>query len=36
MRGFAGAGFASLFGLLICIIPAIAGPGLPSDRLNGY
>jgi len=36
MRGFAGAGFASLFGLLICIIPAIAGAWFafrPTERL---
>ena len=36
MRGFAGAGFASLFGLLICIVPAVAGAWFafrPTERL---
>jgi hypothetical protein len=36
MRGIAGASFASLFGLLICIVPAVAGAWFafrPSERL---
>ncbi len=36
MRGFSHAGFASLFGLLICIVPTIAGAWFalrPSERL---
>lgn len=36
MRGLAGASFASLFGLLLCTIPAIAGACFafrPSERL---
>ena len=36
MRGLAGSGFASLFGLLICLIPAVAGAWFafrPSERL---
>jgi hypothetical protein len=36
MRGIAGASFASLLGLLICIVPAVAGAWFafrPSERL---
>lgn len=36
MHGLAGASFASLFGLLICMVPAVAGAWFafrPSERL---
>lgn len=36
MRGIAGASFASLFGLLICMVPAVTGAWFayrPSERL---
>ena len=36
MRGIAGASFASLFGLLLCMVPAVAGAWFalrPSERL---
>ena len=36
MRGLGGSGYASLFGLLICVIPAMAGAWFafrPSERL---
>ena len=36
MRGFGGASYASLFGLVICIVPAVAGAWFalrPSERL---
>ncbi len=36
MRGFGGAGYASLLGLLICMVPAVAGAWFalrPGERL---